>query len=58
MYRFAQWLRISNEAAPFRIAFALNDKMPNDFGLRAKCFHQIQAAAETAWEATKQELDL
>ena len=56
--RFADWLRRSNEAKPFRDAFGLVDQIPNDFGLKAACFSQVQAKAETAWEATKAELGL
>jgi hypothetical protein len=56
--KFSKWLRSSNEAAPFRQAMELNDQMPNEFGLKARCFDVIQAAAETAWEKTKKDLDI
>lgn len=53
---FAEWLRNSNEAKPFRDAFELNGKMPLDYKLRVKCFDIIQKQCENAWEETKKEL--
>ena len=53
---FAQWLRNSNEAKPFRDAFSANESMPLDFGLRLACFDVIQSKCEDAWQITKREL--
>ncbi len=53
---FSKWLRGSNEAAPFRQAFKINDEMPIDFQLRSSCFHAIQMQCEAAWAETKAEL--
>lgn len=54
--RFSAWLRHSNEAAPFRIAFDLTDQMPSDFGLKASCHEAIRARAEAAFADTKRQL--
>lgn len=58
MLTFSKWLKESNEAAPFRIAFALIDQMPVAYSIRSRCFYQIQDAAENTWETTKRDLGL
>lgn len=58
MITFSSWLKNSNEAKPFRDAFDLSDKMPNEFSIKLGVFSLIQTKCEDVWQTTKRDLSI